>query len=156
LIRKVVCTACLLWGATALRADVFDFSYSGNWFGNTVNGSGTLTATQVIPGIYTITSISGTQNGIGFSMTGTGNSLVYSGGTGTGTFDLMIQGLGLDVLTFAGSLYTETGATGTNLGTNFRIVDPVPEVSTVSLLSAMGLGVWLLVRKFPSRKRARS
>ena len=153
---KVVCTAFLLWSATALRADVFDFSFSGTFFGNTVSSVGTVTATEVVPAIYTITSISGTQNGVSFSMTGSGNTLVYSGGSGTGTFDLMIRGVGEDVLTFAGNTYTETGATGTNIGSSFRMGSSVPEGSTVSLLLAMGLGAWMLSRKFPSRKRSGS
>jgi hypothetical protein len=155
--RKVlVCATFLFWSATALRADVFDFSFSGTYSGNTVNASGTVTATYLVPGIYTITDISGTQNGHSFSMTGTGNTLVYSGGSGTGTFNLMINGVGQDLLTFAGSTYTETGATGTNIGSTFRMGTSVPEASTVSLLLAMGLGVWMLARKFPSRKRAGS
>jgi hypothetical protein len=148
---KVVRIAFLLWSATALRADVFDFSFSGTYSGNTVSTTGTVTATDVVPGIYTITSISGIQNGVSFSMTGSGNTLIYSSGSATGTFDLMIKGVGADVLTFAGNTYTETGVTGTNIGSNFTM--GVPEASTASLLLAMGLGVWMLARKFPSRKR---
>lgn len=148
---KIACFAFLLLGASALRADVFNFSFSGN----TVSASGTVTATDVVPGVYTITSISGTQNGVSFSMTGSGNTLVYNGGSATGTFDLMIKGVGMDVLSFAGNTYSETGATGANSGTNFRMAS-VPEASTASLLLAMGLGVWILARKFPSRKRSGS
>jgi hypothetical protein len=149
---KVACFAFLFLSATALRADVFNFSFSGN----TVSTSGTVTATDVVPGVYKITNISGTQNGVSFSMTGSGNTLVYNGGSATGTFDLMITGVGMDVLSFAGNTYSETGATGANSGTNFRMASSVPEASTASLLLAMGLGVWILARKFPSRKRSGS
>lgn len=150
---NVVWIAFLLFGATALQADVFSFSYSGvGLLGGTVSGNGTVTATQALPGIYTITSISGTQNGVSFSMTGTGNTLVFSGGTGTGAFDLLVKGVGTEILSFAGSVYGEAGPVISN-GTNFKIAGSVPEVSTISLLFTMGLGVWIVSRKLSSRKR---
>lgn len=156
MLGRFLCTAVLLFSATALRADVFSFSYSGTWFGNTVNASGTITATAVIPGIYTITSINGTQNGASMSLVGT-NTFIYSGGSGVGSFGFLMNGMSghQDSLTFSGNSYTETGYSGTNIGSNFKM-STVPEAATLSLLCAMGLGVWVFARKLPSKKQSRS
>ena len=92
-VGRLLFTTALLWGATALRADTFSFSYSGNWFGNVANASGTITATATLPGIYTITGLTGTLNGVAVSLAGTGFTFIYSGGTGTGNVNFLKAGI---------------------------------------------------------------
>src|ERR1700730_7384851 len=62
-IKHLLCTTVLLFGATALRADVFSFSYAGAG----VSAGGTLTAKSPGLGVYTVTSISGLRNGTAIS-----------------------------------------------------------------------------------------
>jgi hypothetical protein len=151
LVKKLLCTAVLLFGATALRADVFSFSYAGTFFGNTVSATGTVIATATLPNIYTITGLSGIRNGVSISAPSINKgSFIYSGSSSVGSFNFLLNGSGSDLLSFSGGLYTESGVTGTNIGNNFSIRS-VPEAATLSLLFTMGLGVWLLARKLPSK-----
>jgi len=144
--------AVFLLGASVSQANVFSFTYSGS--GETV--SGTITATSTLPGIYTITGISGTIIGGSKIWTITGLSsdpdFVYSGGSGTGSVDFNVTGSskGSDTLSFAGSTFAQSGTTGTMAGFNFYL-GSVPEPGTLLLFGTMGLGVWLLARKLPCR-----
>jgi hypothetical protein len=61
--------------------------------------------------------------------------------------------IGLDTVTFSGQTYVEAGLPGASSGKTFSI-SRVPEPATLSLLLAMGSGVWILARKLPSRKRS--
>jgi hypothetical protein len=149
---KLFCTAALLFTATALRAATFDFSFSGAGIPGSVTASGVITATETLPGIYTITGLTGTQNGQNISLDGS-STFIYSGSSGVGTLEFLVSG-GVDTVTFAAGVFSETGVTGLDAGTNFTLTDPpsVSEAGTLSLLFTMGLGVYLLARKLPSRK----
>src|SRR5258708_7897663 len=68
LLKHLMCTTVLLFGATALRADVFSFSYAGA----SVSASGTLTATALGLGAYTVTNITGIRNTTSFNTGATG------------------------------------------------------------------------------------
>jgi hypothetical protein len=154
MIQNLMCTAVLLMGATALRADVFAFSYAGTFLGNTASVTGTLTATSVVPGVYTVTNLSGTRDSVSISDSSAGSGgFIYGGASGVGTLTFLLNGLSSksDVVAFAGSGYTEIGATGMNVGNTFSIRS-VPEPATLSLLFAMGFGVWVLARKLPSKR----
>jgi hypothetical protein len=150
---KLLCGAMLLWGATALRADSaptpFDFSYSGTGVPGSVTASGVITATETLPGIYEITGLTGTQNGEGISLDGT-ETFTYNGSSGVGTLEFLVAGLGStpDTVSFAGSTFAESGVTGADTGSNFKLSDPpgvAPEPSSFSLM-LIGLGGFLLAR----------
>jgi hypothetical protein len=140
----------LLMGTTALQADVFSFSYSGS--GVSVNG--TITAASLTPGVYTISDISGIRNGKAFDDSPLGGGSFTYGGplSSSGTMMFTVGLIGLDTVTFSGRTYAEAGLAGASTGNNFSI-SQVPEPATLSLLLAMGSGIWILARKLPSRKR---
>ena len=86
MLKHLLCTAVLICGAMALRADVFSFSYAGAG----VSASLTLTANSIGSGAYTVTGITGTRNGkaitnwpgdfllqLGFSVSRRGRSLFF-------------------------------------------------------------------------------
>jgi len=153
LIKQLLITV-LLFGATVLRADVFSFSY-----GSGVTGT---VAASLSGGVYTVTNISGSYHGIAFDGTpvGTGSNytLTYSGGHGSGEigFSLGILGIPFYIVDFSNTgSYTESifGLVPTDSGKNFYI-GRVPEPTTLLLLFTMGLGVWVLARKLPAKKRS--
>jgi hypothetical protein len=159
LIKKLLCTAVFLLSATALRADVFSFSYAGTFFGNTASTTGTVTATAGSGGGYTITDLSGTRNGISISDPSTEKgSFTLIGSSAFGSFNFLLNGSSsrIDNVLFAGGVYTESGTTGLNIGNTFSIsrvsdTSHVPETATLSLVFTMGLGVWVLARKLPKK-----
>jgi len=154
-----MCTTVLLFGATALRADVFSFSYAGA----SVSASGTLTATALGLGAYTVTNITGIRNTTSFNTGATGlfyyptSNPLASGGLiafNPGLSGLAgLLGVTVSYASILGSgYYQETsGITSTRL-TSFSITSSVPEASTLLLLCMMGLGVWILARKLPSKE----
>jgi hypothetical protein len=154
--KLLLCGAMLLWGATALRASQFDFSYSGTGIPGAVTASGVITATEELPGIYEITGLTGTQNGKTISLDGTGSTFIYSGSSGTGTLEFLVAGLGADSVAFAGSIFSESGVTGADTGSNFTLSDPplaAPEPPSLSLL-LIGLGGLLFARILLQRSKA--
>jgi hypothetical protein len=163
LVKKLLCTAALLFGATALRADVFSFSYAGTTLsGSPVSATGTVIATAVptataigtvLGSLYTITNIYGTRNGVSISApTGAIGSFIFSGSSSSGTLNFLVNKQS-DAVAFTGGVYSEAGLSPltVSVGKNFSI-SRVPEAATLSLLFTMGLGVWLLARKLPSKK----
>lgn len=150
LVKKLLCTAVLLFGATALRADVFSFSYSGTTLFGSTSVTGTVIATALLPNTYTITDLYGTRKGVSVSDPGTllNGSFIYSGSSSSGLFTFLSPSSSYTVA-FNGGAYTENVIIG---GNNFTI-SRVPEVATLSLLFTMGLGVWLLARKLPSNNK---
>jgi len=152
--KLVLCAVALVVGTTGLRADVFSFSYSGTG----VSVSGTLTATQLGLGSYTVTDISGSRNGTLFDASPTGAGIFTFGGpldsSGWLAFSVGSSGV-LDTVTFSDANFAELGGKGVGLstGNNFSITRSLPEAGTVSLLITMGLGVWLLTRKLPCKRR---
>jgi len=154
-VKKFLYTAVLICGATVLRADTFAFSYSETTRGTTISGSGDITAIADGLGFYTITDLSDAQqNGTNMFLFKPGINFFYDGSTSWGTFDFLLSGKSYlpDILTFAGSSYSVIGFTQPSAGNNFQI-SRVPEAGTLSLLLAMGLGVFAFVRKLPSTKR---
>jgi len=143
----------LLLSVGALRADVFSFSFSGNGGLGSVSASGTVTAVESA-GFYTITGLTGIQNGKSISLYGSGNRLIYSGASGVGTLQFLVSGLPAIPYTvvFTGSGFSEIEGIGIDKGTNFKITRAVSEESAVALLLAMGLGVLLLGRKLAAKK----
>ncbi len=159
----------LLLGGMCLRADVFSFSYSGvatSLSGTyTVSASGTLTANAVGAGLYQVTSISGTRDGteitdpsgdLGLLYTSSGGQLGLDPGS-AGIVAFGLAGMaGTDTVEYlSGVGYEETLVDLTNVLdssttrlTSFDIV-AVPESSTLQILLALGLGVWILARKLP-------
>lgn len=155
MIKQLVCATVLLLGATVLRADVFSFSYSGMG----VSLTGTVTATETLPGMYTVTDIVGTRTGSGHTWAISdlpGGSFLYSDSWGSmGTFLLGLSGFssGTDTLQFLGGLSVESGSAGASIGSFYLGSSvPVPEPATLLLLCTMGLGVWVLARKLPAKQ----
>ena len=143
------CVCAFLLSAAALQADVFTFTYSGSG----VSVTGTLTATDVVPGIYTVTNIAGTRNGTAFdnSPFGGGTFTYSSSSSAVGTLYFSVGSLGLpDTVIFANNIYSESGALGVDIGSNFSI-SRAAEPAVLSLLFTMGLGGWFLARKLPSK-----
>jgi hypothetical protein len=144
---KLLCAATLLMGCSALRAEMFTFSYTG------VNG--TISATN-IGGMYWVTDVSGIRKGVAFDASPLGGgSFSYNGSSGFGTIMFSV-GSGFfslpDVVTFNGGSYTDAlGGSGT---TGFSLVRGVPEPSAILLLLTMGIGVWALLRKLSIRPRS--
>ncbi|MEI9976863.1 MAG: hypothetical protein WDO73_35335 [Ignavibacteriota bacterium] len=146
--KNLILSCVLLFGVTALRADVFSFSYTGTTLLNkTVTAAGSITADADGGGFYTITDLSGIQNGVTMNLFDPGINFFYDGVTTFGTFDFLLAGLNTpDILTFAGSSYSVVGPAPISAGKDFQI-SKVPETATLSLLFSMGLGVWLVARK---------
>ena len=86
----------------------------------------------------------------GIDIPGVFNYVDYAASSSSGNFDFLAGGSS-DFLSFTGSSFTE----GIYSGSNFKI-SRVPEGATVSLLFAMGLGVWAFARKLPTKKQSRS
>jgi len=151
-IKRLLCTGVLLLSATALRADVFSFSYAGVG----VQAAGTLTATLGFLG-YNVTNIYGTRNGTAFDASPIGAGLfTYSPSSYSGSIAFSLGSLGLlNTVTFSNGDFAEVGLTGVKTGTNFSI-SRVPELATMLLLFTMGLGVWVLARKLPYRNTRQS
>ncbi len=165
MIQKLMCTAVLLMGATALRADVFSFSYSGVSALGNVTESATLMATATgILGSYTVTGI---LNGIrsvngGNSVNFNSSSLMAGSFTyglpllsPLGSLKLSLTGLGTDTLSFSSLGGTESFgllSLKNSAGSFTMSRASVPEAATLSLLLTMGLGVWVLARKMPAKK----
>lgn len=150
MVKLIWCTAAIFLGSAALHADVFSFSYGGSG----VSVTGTLTATITPLGVYTVTDIGGTRNGVAFDDSPTGGGLFTYGGPlgSSGSIAFSIGPLGLpDTVTFTNGSYAEVGLAGISSGKNFSITR-VPEPAVLSALFAMGLGFWALSRKLPSRK----
>ena len=147
MIKRLLCTGVLLLSATALRADVFNFSYGGP-----SGASGTLITSTLPLGGHRITDLWGTRNGIAISEWSLGNSFTYvSPSIFGGAFSFNVNGK-KGTVSFASSIYTETGVQALpKIGSNFSLTRSVPEPTTMLLLFTMGLGVWVLARKLPSR-----
>jgi PEP-CTERM motif len=171
--RYQLSLSLLLLGASALQASQFTFSFSG---GN-VSATGSLTANNINPGsgpgLYDVTSITGT-----FTISGTSYSISQSplGNLGAllidqtganGSVQLGAGGItfgvgknGVDAVAYTGSSYTSVltnFSTGSiTSGTNFTVVDPpapkgVPEPSTVLIFLTLGIVFWAFGRKLPRR-----
>ena len=152
--KLLVCVAALLSCATVSQAATFSFSYSGIGIPSSVTASGTITATQIMPGIYQITNLTGTQNGYAMTL-GSGTTFVYSGSSSTGTLNFKAQG-GTDIVSFAGPIFSETGAIGMDTGSNFKLTaTPVPEAASLLILISAGLGVCFFGRKLPSKRQSK-
>jgi PEP-CTERM motif len=156
----------LLLGGSVLRADQFSFTYSGEAIGITgmynVTETGTLIATNDGNGLYSVTSISGTRDGdqtISGLVSGYPDTFLTSNsGLLAATLDLSIQGVGTDLIAGGTGLYAETlsssnpfaDSAGTgNLSIN--AVTHVPEPSTLLIFLTLGVAVWALGRKLPTR-----
>jgi hypothetical protein len=162
----------LLLGASALHASQFTFSFSG---GN-VSATGSLTANSVNvglgPGLYDVTSITGTltisgnrygitESPLGnlgallIDQTGANGSVVL----GAGAITFGVGASGVDAVAYAGSSYTSVltnFSTGSiTSGSNFTITDPpatgVPEPSTLLIFLTFGIVVWAFGRKLCTR-----
>jgi hypothetical protein len=156
MIKRVVCAAALLWSATIVRADVFSYSYSGLGTGlgdllQSVSGNGQITATADGGGVYTITALSGTQNGKSVSLSS--DKVFAFNGSSVGTFDFLLGG-STYVLAFIGGGYGDGIGPAASVGTfNISTATTVPEAATISLLLTMGLGIWVFGRKLPLKRR---
>jgi len=147
---KLLYTVALLLSATALRADVFSFSYSGTGLLGTVSANGVITASGGSGGNYTITSITGTETGAfagTMSVDPLENVLNYNGSSGS--FEFLIDGLIPVAIAFSGGSFTLDDPI--EWGSNFKMVT-APEAGTLSLLVMFGVGVWVLARKLPLKK----
>ena len=156
MIKFMLCAAVVLVGCAAARADTFSFSYSSSGgLGGTVNASGTLTATEFMPGAYQVTSITGTRNGDTIVPPG-GGGIFYWGPNVSGSifFTLGLSGL-LDSVTFNNGGYIESGGTGIYSAGGFSISagSSMPEPATLAIFLTMGLGALVLSRKLPSNRR---
>jgi hypothetical protein len=161
LIKHLLCTAVLLLGTTALRAELFNFSYSGGTGGSAVSFTGTLSATEEGASVnYDVTDVAGTRNGTAFDDSSASGTFKYNGSASKIDLQYSISIYDYDVS--SGSPATEVSSilgfccfTTTNLAT-LSITDPpppgLPEPATPVLLLTMGLGVWVLTRKLPSNK----
>ncbi len=76
--KNLFCATVLVFGATALRADVFTFSYAGAG----LSATGTITATKLALGVYEVTNITGTR-----TETGDGTQSITNSLLGDGTFN---------------------------------------------------------------------
>ena len=153
MIKNLLCTAVLLFGATALRADVFSFSYAGTTtLLGSVSATGTVIATASLGGLYTISDIYGTRNGVSISApTINMGTFTYGGSLIAGTFNFLVNKQS-DAVAFLGGGYAEAGLNPLTVSAGKISISSVPEAATLSLLFTMGLGVWLLARKLPSKK----
>jgi hypothetical protein len=151
--KFMLCTAVVLVGCTAVRADTFNFSYSSTGLGGPVNASGTLTAAQFMPGGFEVTSITGDRNGDTIVPPG-GGGVFYWGPNVSGSiyFTLGLSGL-LDSVTFNNGGYIELGTGGLYSAGNFSIGRSMPEPATLAIFLTMGLGALVLARKMPSNRR---
>lgn len=166
----------MVLGGICLQAETFSFSYSGVAVSlsgtQNVSAYGTLTATALGVGLYQVTSISGTRDLGSTAQTTTSTNitdpsgdlgLLYTSSGGQlgldpGSAGIMAFGLagmiGTDTLEYlSGVGYEETLVDLSNLLdsstahlTSFSIV-AVPENSTLQILLALGLGIWILARK---------
>jgi len=157
MIKFMLCTAVVLVGCAAARADTFSFSYSSSSGMGSVTASGTLTATEFMTGAYQVTSITGTRTSGGSSDTIVppgGGGIFYWGPNVSGSifFTLGLSGL-LDSVTFNNGGYIETG--GYYSAGSFTISQgsSMPEPATLAIFLTMGLGALVLSRKMPSNKR---
>jgi hypothetical protein len=145
-IKQLLCAVVFLVGSSALRAGTFDFSFAGT---GGVSASGVLTTTGS-GGIYTITGITGTQNG--YTISDGSGILTEAGSSFAVILDFDLPGSQAESVTGAVGTGAEVGSK-TAILTSFSIssVSGVPESATLLLLLTMGLGVWVLVRKLPSQ-----
>jgi hypothetical protein len=161
----------LLLGAWTLHADQFNFSYSGTTFGGgTVSASGMLTATEEgTSGVYQVTNISGTRDGksiVDSGIPGIGELGVFteSGNTfglgNSGFLAFGVQGVGLDSVAYTHGLYVEMltslgfppSISMTNLSNvSIARITAVPEPSTLLIFLTLGMLVWAVGRKLPTR-----
>jgi hypothetical protein len=153
--KYLLCATVLLFGATALQADVFYFSYAGVG----VSATGTLTASALGGGAYKVTDIGGLRNGTAITdtpLTGNLGAFFYgsSPALNAGAIMFGLHGLfGTDTVAFLGGRYTEViaglplSSSGATTLQSFAI--RLPEPSTLLLLFAMGLGVLVLAQKLP-------
>ena len=142
MLKTLICCAAL-FSATGLRADTFDFSFSGT---GSVQGSGVITATPTLLGEL-VTGVSGTESYGGlFSPATLTGAVLYSPTSGELIFNTA-------VLFFSNNSYSEVGLP-MSTGTLKIAAVSVPESATLLLLFSMGLGVWLLVRKLPRARRS--
>jgi hypothetical protein len=151
-------------GATALRADVFSFSYSGVSALGNVTESATLMATATgILGSYTVTGILNGTRAVGGNSVNFNSSSLMAGSftyglpilSPLGSLKLSLAGLGTDTLSFSSLGGTESFgllSLKNSAGSFTMSRASVPEAATLSLLLTMGLGVWVLARKMPAKK----
>jgi hypothetical protein len=172
-IKHILCTAVLVLGASVLRADSFNFLYSGTITNSTtaVSASGTLTTVSLGGGIYEVTAITGkrtvgqTSAGITVSPLGQNLGLLYYDAPGQssnldGALVFGLNGIfGFDTLIYLGNnIYQETllnlGNPGASTVANVKMsVTHLPEPATPLLLLTMGLGIWVFMRKRTSNAR---
>lgn len=155
MLKTLIACGALFLSSTALRADVFAYSYTGTTVGNhIVTGAGDITATADGAGFYTITGLSGTQNNIDTSLTA-GLNFFYDGSVSFGTFDFLLQGNpnGFYALGFSNGSYSVAYDAIVPVSTGTFSISKVPEAATLTLLLSMGLGIWGLARKLPLRSR---
>jgi hypothetical protein len=161
--RYQLCLCMLLLGSPVLRASQFSFSYSGvadPLLGSPyqVTASGTLTAQSVGNGVYDVTNISGTRNGVTIVDSGIGNlGILYmtNGVLGLGNSGFLEFGLGhgaTDTVAYTGSVLEEVlVSTSPSVATISKFSVTVPEPSTVLIFLTLGLVVWAFGRKLPTR-----
>ncbi len=158
MIRHLLCTAALLFGSTVVRADTFTFSYSGSG----VTASGTLTATSLGLGEYSVTGITnGSRDGK--TITSVSGVFYYTNGSpsifSNAALTLSVTGMLLDSMSYSAlSGGSETAITNglkttTTTLTSFSInKSSVPEPSSLLILMTMCCGIWVMARKLPPKK----
>jgi hypothetical protein len=147
--------ALLLLSVNSLSADVFSFSYSGP---GGISASGKITATPTGGGVYSMTGITGTRDGVQMSYSPVGTGTFFYGGSAASSLGAIAFSLNsifsFDTVSFAGGSYHETVAGFQNSSTTLSTLSltRLPEPSTILLLLTMGLGVFAVGRKLPGNK----
>ncbi len=157
--KTVWCAAVALLSGLALRADTFTFSYTST-IGGPVSASGTITATEVVDAgtlqAFQVTGITGTRNSETIIPPDDGG-ILYFGPNVTGSLSFTLSGSGnTDTVTFLNGVYAECGgdhcSSYASAG-DFTISRSLAEPATLGLFLTMGLGVFLLARRFPSTRQ---
>jgi hypothetical protein len=149
--KHLLYTAVLLCGVTGLRADVFNFSYTGSQ----LSASGTLTATLVSGDTYKVTDITGQRNGSTIDGLVSQGSFDYNGSASNVSIVYDLGGIVYYDVSTDGSNTETTSILGFPVGTKnlttFSIssVNGVPEPTGLLLLLTTGLGVCVMARKLP-------
>ena len=110
----LVILALLLTGVGQAKADLFDFTVTGDG----ISGSGELTATSNGNGTYTATDVSGIFNGDAISLIANPNAPSYSN-----TADFWVPGFGEYYITYDNQLYPSSNPLIDNNGLLFASAD---------------------------------